>query len=139
MNGFIFFPSLFVLPDQAIYRDNFGRRWRRRYPDFLVWSVTLSSQVQMTSNLICMFMAMTRRAVHKNGDFGLLGFCCIYNHLFSVCCQDLGVHKVGHLKRIQHGIRELSNRMSAVEKYCTNYQTQSPTFHPIIVQTEPWN
>ncbi|XP_052783557.1 diacylglycerol kinase delta-like isoform X2 [Mya arenaria] len=35
--------------------------------------------------------------------------------------QDLGVHKVGHLKRIQHGIKELSNRMSAMEKYCNNY------------------
>ncbi|KAL4219804.1 hypothetical protein ACF0H5_020216 [Mactra antiquata] len=34
--------------------------------------------------------------------------------------QDLGVHKVGHLKRIQQGIKELVNRMSAVEKYC-NY------------------
>ncbi|XP_060578778.1 diacylglycerol kinase delta-like isoform X3 [Ruditapes philippinarum] len=34
--------------------------------------------------------------------------------------QDLGVHKVGHLKRIQHGIKELVNRMAAMEKYC-NY------------------
>ncbi|XP_063428403.1 diacylglycerol kinase delta-like isoform X2 [Mytilus trossulus] len=30
--------------------------------------------------------------------------------------QDLGVHKVGHLKRIQQGIKELNNRMAAFEK-----------------------
>ncbi|KAK3094795.1 hypothetical protein FSP39_006352 [Pinctada imbricata] len=30
--------------------------------------------------------------------------------------QDLGVTKVGHLKRIQHGIKELSSRMTAYEK-----------------------
>ncbi|KAH3810599.1 hypothetical protein DPMN_138992, partial [Dreissena polymorpha] len=35
--------------------------------------------------------------------------------------QDLGVHKVGHLKRIQHGIKELVSRMAAMEKYCNNY------------------
>lgn len=35
--------------------------------------------------------------------------------------QDLGVHKVGHLKRIQHGIKELVNRMAAMEKYCNNF------------------
>ncbi|KAL3847643.1 hypothetical protein ACJMK2_018545 [Sinanodonta woodiana] len=31
--------------------------------------------------------------------------------------QDLGVTKVGHLKRIQQGIKELQNRMASVEKY----------------------
>uniref|UniRef100_K1P6N2 Diacylglycerol kinase delta n=1 Tax=Magallana gigas TaxID=29159 RepID=K1P6N2_MAGGI len=30
--------------------------------------------------------------------------------------QDLGVTKVGHLKRIQQGIKELNNRMTAYDK-----------------------
>lgn len=38
-------------------------------------------------------------------------------HLDKTDIQDLGVTKVGHLKRIQQGIKELVNRMAQVDKY----------------------
>ena len=66
---------IIVSPEKATYRDYFGRRrCRRPRPHFLVRSITLSPQVQMTSNLVCMFIAMTWSAVHKNHKLYLVPF-----------------------------------------------------------------
>ena len=61
---------IFVSPQKATYRDYWRRRCRRcRHPDFLVRSITLSLWVQIIPNLVCMFLAMTRSAVHKNCNY----------------------------------------------------------------------
>ena len=48
---------------------------------------------------------------------------CWFSHaqaqVIYALLQDLGVTKVGHLKRIQQGIKELVNRMAQVDKYST--------------------
>jgi len=44
------------------------------YKAFLVRSVTLSPYVQMPPNVVCMFLAMTRSAVHKNCNYILCRF-----------------------------------------------------------------
>jgi len=54
-------------------------------------------------------------------DFDFFFHLCLRFTYHCLSLQDLGVHKVGHLKRIQHGIKELVNRMAAMKKYCNNY------------------
>ena len=74
--------SFFVSPEKATYRDYFRQRcWRRQRPDFLVWSITLSLQVQIIPNLVCMFLCSVRRHIcfnetkflvfYKNANFSL--------------------------------------------------------------------
>ena len=41
-DSFFFLHIIFVSPEKATYRDYFRWQCRRRRPDFLVWSITLS-------------------------------------------------------------------------------------------------
>ena len=40
---------------------------------------------------------------------------------YRVCLffQELGIHKVGHLKRIQQGIKDIKAKMSVLDKTAT--------------------
>jgi len=66
------------------------------YRALFAQSISLQTQVQMTPNLVCMFMAITRNAVHKNHNPTLFRVCVIpVWFLQSISCQKRNFVNIG--------------------------------------------